>query len=295
MEASRPDCYHGAITREECEEILGKKNKDGAYLIRDSETIQGAMCLCVYKQKVVYTYRLLLTTCGNYTLLTCGGTQETHFKSLDDLIRNYKRRNQGLAVHLRHAVKRKATILIRPPPKTAELSPTIRPRLTSGSSACLTSGVSTGRTSGSSACLTSGASASLTSGLSGGLKSGKSGGITSGKSTGLSPELPVRRTSGTSACLTSGASTGLKSGLSGGLKSGKSTGLTSGSSACLTSGKSTGLSPELPVRRTSGTSACLTSGESCKLLSWRSCGPEDEPDYENAPSSEYVTVLPDQL
>lgn len=47
MAAALPVYYHGSISREECEGLLGKKNKDGAYLIRDSETIQGAMCLCV--------------------------------------------------------------------------------------------------------------------------------------------------------------------------------------------------------------------------------------------------------
>lgn len=47
MAAALPACYHGAMTKKECEDLLGKKNKDGAYLIRDSETIQGAMCLCV--------------------------------------------------------------------------------------------------------------------------------------------------------------------------------------------------------------------------------------------------------
>ena len=47
MAEALPLCYHGAISKKECEELLGKKNKDGAYLIRASETIQGAMCLCV--------------------------------------------------------------------------------------------------------------------------------------------------------------------------------------------------------------------------------------------------------
>lgn len=47
MAAALPVCYHGAISTKECEDLLGKKNKDGAYLIRDSETIQGAKCLCV--------------------------------------------------------------------------------------------------------------------------------------------------------------------------------------------------------------------------------------------------------
>lgn len=47
MAAALPLCYHGAISKVACEALLAKKNKDGAYLIRDSETIQGAMCLCV--------------------------------------------------------------------------------------------------------------------------------------------------------------------------------------------------------------------------------------------------------
>ncbi|CAJ1081736.1 SH2 domain-containing protein 1B [Xyrichtys novacula] len=114
MAAALPLYYHGAISKKECEDLLGKKNKDGAYLIRDSETIQGAMCLCVYKQRVVYTYRLLQAHNGHYTLMTSGGTQEIFFKTLDELIRHYKRRNQGLAIHLRHSVKRKTAMLIQP-------------------------------------------------------------------------------------------------------------------------------------------------------------------------------------
>uniref|UniRef100_A0A672Q555 SH2 domain-containing protein n=1 Tax=Sinocyclocheilus grahami TaxID=75366 RepID=A0A672Q555_SINGR len=38
--------YHGPISKQRCEELLGKKGRDGTYLIRDSETIQGALCLC---------------------------------------------------------------------------------------------------------------------------------------------------------------------------------------------------------------------------------------------------------
>ncbi|XP_070783947.1 SH2 domain-containing protein 1B [Enoplosus armatus] len=115
MAAALPVYYHGAISKKECEDLLGKKNKDGAYLIRDSETIQGAMCLCVYKQRVVYTYRLLQTHTGHYTLMAAGGLDEKFFKTLDDLVRHYKRRNQGLAMHLRHSVKRKTALVIRPP------------------------------------------------------------------------------------------------------------------------------------------------------------------------------------
>ncbi|XP_044031971.1 SH2 domain-containing protein 1B [Siniperca chuatsi] len=122
MAEALPKYYHGDISKKQCEDLLEKKNKDGAYLIRNSETIQGAMCLCVYKQRVVYTYRLLKTHTGHYTLMTAGGFDETFFKTLDDLIRHYKRRNQGLAIHLRHSVKRKTAMLIRPP-EPCEQSP----------------------------------------------------------------------------------------------------------------------------------------------------------------------------
>ncbi|XP_053268514.1 SH2 domain-containing protein 1B2 isoform X2 [Pleuronectes platessa] len=111
MAEALPLCYHGAISKKECEDLLGKKNKDGAYLIRASETLQGAMCL---NKKVVNTYRLFQTCTGQYTLLTAGGVQEMCFKTLDDLIRHYKRKNQGMVMHLRHSVKRKTAMLIQP-------------------------------------------------------------------------------------------------------------------------------------------------------------------------------------
>ncbi|MBN3321717.1 SH21B protein, partial [Atractosteus spatula] len=103
------DCpvYHGNISRQTCEELLSKKGKDGAFLIRDSETISGALCLCVFKKKVVYTYRILTNHAGYYTLQASPGVEEKFFKTLQDLIRNYKKSGQGLAAHLHHPVKRK--------------------------------------------------------------------------------------------------------------------------------------------------------------------------------------------
>ncbi|KAJ8010773.1 hypothetical protein DPEC_G00078630 [Dallia pectoralis] len=113
--ASSLPVYHGAISKTECEQILGQKGKDGAYLVRDSETIAGAMCLCVYKQQVVHTYRILQTHTGNYTLQTASGVEERFFKTLEELIRHYKHRRQGLAQHLRHSVKRKTVLQIPAP------------------------------------------------------------------------------------------------------------------------------------------------------------------------------------
>lgn len=56
-------------------------------------------------------------------LQTAGGVEPAFFKTLDDLVRHFKRKNQGLAIHLRHSVKRKTAMLFRhqQPPASASV------------------------------------------------------------------------------------------------------------------------------------------------------------------------------
>ncbi|XP_053716100.1 SH2 domain-containing protein 1B, partial [Synchiropus splendidus] len=113
MATALPHCYHGAIGRQECERLLGQRLQDGTFLIRDSETIVGALCLCVYKQGVIYTYRIMRTHTGHYTLMVASGVAQTFFKTLQDLVQHYKGPDQGLATHLRHSVPRRTAMLVR--------------------------------------------------------------------------------------------------------------------------------------------------------------------------------------
>ncbi|KAK3508948.1 hypothetical protein QTP70_014785, partial [Hemibagrus guttatus] len=52
------EMYHGAISKEQAERILGATGQDGSFLIRDSESVPGTYCICVLLDQYVFTYRL---------------------------------------------------------------------------------------------------------------------------------------------------------------------------------------------------------------------------------------------
>uniref|UniRef100_A0A3Q3XI52 SH2 domain-containing protein n=1 Tax=Mola mola TaxID=94237 RepID=A0A3Q3XI52_MOLML len=62
-----PDSVEGARD-EATERLLERFGQDGSFLLRDSETVPGAYCLCVRKAPFVHTYRLAQST-GGWCLL----------------------------------------------------------------------------------------------------------------------------------------------------------------------------------------------------------------------------------
>nr|XP_014354096.1 PREDICTED: SH2 domain-containing protein 1B-like [Latimeria chalumnae] len=76
--------YHGNLTKKACEELLSKKGRNGCFLIRDSESIPGILCLC-----------------------TAPGVKERVFHNLKDLVAFYEKPDQGLVINLRYPVNKR--------------------------------------------------------------------------------------------------------------------------------------------------------------------------------------------
>ncbi|KAM6310281.1 SH2 domain-containing protein 1B [Aegotheles albertisi] len=97
--------FHGKITKRTCEELL-KNRKNGSYLIRESESMEGALCLCVFFEGIIYTYRIFREYQGYFRIQTSEGVPERTFRTLKELIYNYEKPNQGLITNLLYPVSK---------------------------------------------------------------------------------------------------------------------------------------------------------------------------------------------
>uniref|UniRef100_A0A8C0EE25 SH2 domain-containing protein n=1 Tax=Bubo bubo TaxID=30461 RepID=A0A8C0EE25_BUBBB len=98
--------FHGKITRKTCEELMSKTRKNGSYLIRESESMEGALCLCVFFEGLVYTYRIFKEDQGYFRIQTIEGVPDRIFRTLEDLIYTFEKPDQGLIINLRYPVKK---------------------------------------------------------------------------------------------------------------------------------------------------------------------------------------------
>ncbi|XP_072504903.1 SH2 domain-containing protein 1B isoform X1 [Notamacropus eugenii] len=98
--------YHGPLTKKACETLLFQEGKEGNFLLRDSESVPGALCLCVLFQNKIYTYRIRKEKYGYYTIQTAENVKKALFPNLKELISKYEKPNQGLVTHLRYPVEK---------------------------------------------------------------------------------------------------------------------------------------------------------------------------------------------
>ncbi|XP_063058053.1 phosphatidylinositol 3,4,5-trisphosphate 5-phosphatase 1 [Engraulis encrasicolus] len=103
---SQQPWYHGNITRSMAEGLLSNAAKDGSFLLRDSESIQGAYALCVLYQNCVYTYRILPNEERKLSVQASEGVPIRFFSVLSELVEAYHKENMGLVTRLQYAVQK---------------------------------------------------------------------------------------------------------------------------------------------------------------------------------------------
>ncbi|XP_070701699.1 SH2 domain-containing protein 1A-like isoform X2 [Pempheris klunzingeri] len=81
--------YYGRIGSEATESLLERFGHEGSFLLRDSQTVPGAYCLCVRKAPFVHTYRLVRSPDG--WCLQDSGVRLQSFRTLETLIESYRR------------------------------------------------------------------------------------------------------------------------------------------------------------------------------------------------------------
>lgn len=99
--------YHKHIDRMETERLLMECREDGAFLIRESDTVKGAYVLSTIYQNRIHHYRIIPDEEGKLSIQAQQGVQKKHFSSLEDLVQFYSEPKRGLVCGLTTPISQK--------------------------------------------------------------------------------------------------------------------------------------------------------------------------------------------
>lgn len=85
-------CIHRGISKHDAEEILLNAKLDGSFLVRESETVEGAFTLCVLHNGKVHQYRILSHSTGSLSIESEEGVKNKKYSDLVGLIQDYVQR-----------------------------------------------------------------------------------------------------------------------------------------------------------------------------------------------------------
>lgn len=94
---------HGRISRQDAENLLVAKYTDGAFLVRESESVNGAHVLSLWFGNMVHHFRVFKKE-NKFTIQATDKNAERVFTTLADVIELFKQPGQGLPCELKEPI-----------------------------------------------------------------------------------------------------------------------------------------------------------------------------------------------
>ncbi|XP_053569871.1 phosphatidylinositol 3,4,5-trisphosphate 5-phosphatase 2 [Bombina bombina] len=97
--------YYTELSQTHAEQLLVRDGRDGAFLVRQSESVRGAFAICLLYQQQVHTYRILPDENGLLSVKSMQGVEVMKFSRLSELVSAYAQKQNGLITNLQHPVE----------------------------------------------------------------------------------------------------------------------------------------------------------------------------------------------